>query len=81
MSRTVLKSVFSGAVYHKRIAMGLTQEEVAEAISTSVRWYQRIEKGQVLPSFLVGLRLIVLLNLDVNQLLKVVKVYVPFHTH
>ena len=49
MSRTALKSVFSGAVYHKRMAMGLTQEEVAEAVSTSVRWYQRIEKGQVLP--------------------------------
>lgn len=32
-----------------------------------MRWYQRVEKGERLPSSVVMLRLILLLNLDVEK--------------
>ncbi len=80
MSRVTLKLTFSGAVLQKRKALGLTQEDVADAVSISVRWFQLIEKGVRLPSFIVALRLIVLLDLDVTTFLKVVNIRVPVHT-
>ena len=80
MSRVTLKLTFSGAVLQKRKALGLTQEDVADAVSISARWFQLIEKGVRLPSFIVALRLIVLLDLDVTTFLKVVNIRVPVHT-
>lgn len=80
MSRVTLKLTFSGAVLQKRKALGLTQEDVADAVSISVRWFQLIEKGVRLPSFIVALRLIALLDLDVTTFLKVVNIRVPVHT-
>ena len=80
MSRVTLKLTFSGAVLQKRKALGLTQEDVADAVSISVRWFQLIEKGVRLPSFIVALRLIVLLDLDVTTFLKVVNIRVPVHS-
>ena len=80
MSRVTLKLTFSGAVLQKRKALGLTQEDVADAVSISVRWFQLIEKGVRLPSFIVAPRLIVLLDLDVTTFLKVVNIRVPVHT-
>ena len=44
-----LKLKFSKAIYHARIELGYTQEEVAEAVSISKRWYQKIESGEKLP--------------------------------
>ena len=44
--------------------MRYTQEQVAEAVSISTRWYQEVEKGAVLPSGEVTLRLLLFLGLD-----------------
>lgn len=62
-----LKLDFGHAVYQARTNFGWTQEEVAEAICISVRWYQKIEKGEYLPGATVMLRLIILLEIDTAQ--------------
>ena len=38
---------FGKALYHARIAKGLTQKQAAERIGISTRWYQQLEKGGV----------------------------------
>lgn len=39
-----INSKLSSLIYHARIKHGYTQKQVADAVSVSVRWYQRIEK-------------------------------------
>ena len=68
---------FSSELYHARAAKGYTQRQVAEAVSISVRWYQRVEKGERLPSSVVLLRLILFLNLDVEKFREEVDIIVP----
>ena len=70
-------SKFSAELYHARYEKGYTQREVAEAVSISVRWYQRVEKGERLPSSLVMMRLIIFLNLDIKKLEEEVGIIVP----
>ena len=72
-----LKSIFSHEVYRARSELGLTQQEVADAISISVRWYQYIEKGASIPGSIVMLRLILFLNLDVNTFWDESEICVP----
>ncbi len=74
-------SKFSAELYHARDEQGYTQREVAEAVSISVRWYQRVEKGERMPSSLVMLRLIIFLNLDVKKLREEVGINVPISHH
>lgn len=62
-----LKSLFALEASRARTKLGLTQQQVAEAISISVRWYQCIEAGSFLPGSTVMLRLILLLQLDVEE--------------
>lgn len=62
-----LKLDFGHAVYQARSSFGWTQQEVAEAICISVRWFQKIEKGEYLPGATVMLRLIILLEIDTAQ--------------
>ena len=68
---------FSTAVYHARDEKGYTQSQVAEAVSISVRWYQRLERGESLPSAIVMLRLILFLELDVEKFREEVGIIVP----
>lgn len=72
-----VKMKFSSKVYHARINHGLKQHEVAEAVSISNRWLQRIEKGEVLPGSITMLRLIIFLELDVEDLRQEVGLLVP----
>ena len=58
---------FSGKLLEARLAQGYTQREVADAVSVTVRWYQRVEKGEKFPGSLVLLRLILFLHLDVED--------------
>lgn len=46
-----INSKLSSLIYHARIKHGYTQKQVADAVSVSVRWYQRIEKGRKNPQF------------------------------
>jgi len=59
---------FSSLVYHSRIKLGLTQKEAAEALSISVRWYQRIESGERFPSSKLLLRMVFLFGINIEEL-------------
>lgn len=75
-----LKTAFSREVLYARTSLGLTQEQVAEAASISVRWYQYIESGTFLPSSVVTLRLILLLGIDVEIFREEAELVVPLST-
>ena len=49
-----LTRVFAHEVFHGRSRSGWTQQAVADRVGVSLRWYQKIEKGEVLPSFFCG---------------------------
>ena len=40
---------FASALLKARTELGYTQSEVAEAVSVSIRWYQKIESGRRFP--------------------------------
>ena len=40
---------FARAIYYARKERGLTQQQVAEALSISVNWLKKLEKGRALP--------------------------------
>lgn len=63
-----IKSKFSSEVFHSRDRKGLTQAQVAEAVSISVRWFQHIEKGDALPSSELMLKIIAFLEIDGKNL-------------
>ena len=44
-----LNSTISRELFKARTQHGWTQQQVAEAASISVRWYQHIEKGRIFP--------------------------------
>lgn len=68
MSRELAATV-GMAVLEGRTALGLTQEDVAERLDTSVHYYGRIERGVALPSVRMLRRLAIALGLDGNALL------------
>lgn len=72
-----LKSKFSSEALRARTALGLTQQEVADAVSTSVRWYQHIEKGTFMPGNVLMLRLILFLGLDIEVFREEEEINVP----
>lgn len=71
---------FSSAVFKARTELGYTQKEVAEAISVTVRWYQRVEKGEKFPGSISMLRLILFLHIDVEEFREEVGLNVPVST-
>ncbi len=62
-----LKSNFAKKVFYGRQEKKLTQDELAEKISVTTRWLQRIEKGTI-PSGVVTLKLISTLDLDCRDI-------------
>lgn len=72
-----LKSKFASAVLKSRKELGYTQREVAEAVSVTVHWYQKVETGTKLPGSLTLLRLILFLRLDVEDFREEVGLVVP----
>lgn len=76
-----LKYKFSSEVLKARNEQGYTQSEVAEAVSISVRWYQKIESGLKLPSSVVAMRLIVFLNIDVEIFREELDLVEPIHSN
>ena len=55
-------------MYAARDAKKLTQSQVAEAVSISVRWYQKVEAGLRLPSTIPAIKLMLFLNIDIEEL-------------
>ncbi len=71
------QSAFAHEVFHRRRSLALTQQQVADAVCISLRWYQQIEKGAFRPSFPVGLRLMGVLGIDPGVLLQSACVPIP----
>lgn len=63
-------SRFSKQIYYSRKEMDLTQEQTAEALNISVRWFQDIENGKHLPSTELTLKIIAFLGIDGKKLRK-----------
>lgn len=59
---------FSLAVFTSRKEKGFTQEEIAEKLGISKRWFQKIEKGERLPSPTLLLKMIDLLEIDARSI-------------
>ena len=55
---------FSEEVLRCRTKLGMTQEQAAEALSISVRWYQYIEEGKRVPGSILTLHIIALFGID-----------------
>ena len=53
---------FASALLKARTELGYTQSEVAEAVSVSIRWYQKIESGRRFPGSVVLVRLVLFLE-------------------
>lgn len=58
---------FAEEVRRSRKRLGLTQEQAAEELSISVRWFQYIEEGHRIPSTSLALQMIALLEMDFPQ--------------
>lgn len=63
-----LRSRFASAVYHARIDHGMTQEQAAEALGISTRWYQHIELGDRLPSAMLVLKIFAYFEIEGKSL-------------
>lgn len=59
---------FSEEIRRSRTNLGMTQEQAAEALSISVRWFQHIESGKRMPSSLLTLQMIALFGIDGKDL-------------
>ena len=72
MSGTKRKAnhAFASAICKARQEYGLTQEETAEIIGVSSRWYQKIEAGTGKPNLQHTLHLMALFDLDPKILAK-----------
>lgn len=59
---------FSLAIFYSRKKKGLTQEQAAERLGISKRWFQMIEKGEKLPSPSLLLKIIAEFDIDSKAL-------------
>ena len=71
---------FATAAFKARTGLGYTQREVAEAISISVRWYQKLESGQKLPGSVTLVRLVLFLHIDMEEFREEAGLIVPVHS-
>lgn len=59
---------FADEIRRSRKELGMTQEEAAEALSISVRWFQYIESGKRIPSSILTLNIIALFEIHGKNL-------------
>lgn len=68
MTSLTLEDMFRKMLFTARTELGYTQEQVAEAVSITPRWYQMLEKQGKLPGALVLTRLQLFLHLELEPL-------------
>ena len=61
---------FAGAIYRARISRGMTQQQVADFLGRTKRWYQKIECGHSKPNLSDTLLLMALFQIDATELIK-----------
>lgn len=63
-----IRTCFAREIYYARTEKNLTQAQAAEMLSISVRWFQKIEKGEVLPSSELTIKIVATLEIDGKRL-------------
>lgn len=69
--------IFASILCTARSDRGMTQQEVADHLCCSRRWYQKIEAGMARPNWQDTILLMELFELDVATLAKEVGFHVP----
>ena len=72
-----MKEKFSSVVFHARRNLGFKQSEVAEAVSISIRWYQKIESGKCFPGSFTLIRIVLFLHIDMEEFREEAGLVVP----
>ena len=75
------KETFGGMIHDARKRLGLTQEELAEAVGCSPHWINNIECGKSNPNWVDAFRLVVILGLQPAEILEEAGVDVPVLTY
>lgn len=68
---------FAGALCQARNSCGMTQQEVADCLDRSRRWYQKIEAGTSEPNLEDTIYLMAMFHIDAANLAKEVGMDVP----
>lgn len=75
-----MTSKFASELFKSRTELGYTQDEVAQAVSVSVRWYQKVESGRKLPGSKTLIRLVLFLHVDLEELREEAGLIVPIRS-
>ena len=75
-----MTSKFASELLKSRTNLGYTQNEVAEAVSVSVRWYQKVESGRKFPGAITLVRLVLFLHIDLEKLREEAGLIVPIRS-
>lgn len=67
----LMKNRFSELVYEKRIALGLSQQSLADLIGVDRKTINRIENGHFSPNLDTMLRMVIVLKLSSKQIFEV----------
>lgn len=73
----VMAAKFAKTASKARKHLGYTQGEVAEAVSVSVRWYQKLESGERMPGSVTLIRIILFLHINVEDFREEAELVVP----
>ena len=72
--------IFGSIVRGARKSHGLTQERLAEQMNCSAAWISQVERGISNLNYIDTLRLLSILQLDVDFILEALGINVPVHT-
>lgn len=68
--RRPINRCFASAICRGRVSRGMTQQQVADYLGRSKRWYQKLEHGDSTPSLGDALLLMVLFQIDAEELIE-----------
>ena len=73
--------IFAGLLCAARNKRGMSQQEVADFLHCSRRWYQKIEAGAAKPNWRDAVLLMALFELDAAAFAEEVGFHVPVSSH
>ena len=62
-----VKSKFSSSLYRARCERRMTQSQAAEKLNISLRWYQKIEKGESEPNLQLACNIAKYFSIDLSE--------------
>lgn len=70
MAYRELDVIFGSIVKNKRLQLGITQEKLAELAGISIVYCRDLEKGKSRSSWVIWLKLCVVLKIDINSIIE-----------